>query len=234
MTGRSVVCAALAVGLLCVPVLAGAQPRTPDSSLNTATLPDTIPIFPLQDVVLFPNMSTQLHIFEARYREMVADALEGDRLIGMVLLQPGYEAEYEGRPPIYLIGCAGVITDSQELADGRYNIVLRSLVRFRIIGEEQGKSYRLAHVEALPEVLEDRDRQALSERRQRLTTLFESVAPAGAGPPPPEFSDESVVNGFSQFLNLDPLARQDLLEREGPLARAQALIELLEGTEPPR
>jgi hypothetical protein len=165
---------------------------------------------------------------------MVADALEGDRLIGMVLLQPGYEAEYEQRPPIYSIGCAGVIVDAQELPDGRYNIVLRALVRFHISAEAQGKSYRLAYVEALPEVLEDRDRQLLSERRQRLTTLFESVAPAGAEPPPPEFPDEVVVNGLAQFLDLDPLDRQDLLEREGPLARAQALVDFLEGTEPPR
>src|SRR5262245_34551461 len=47
-------------------------------------LPETIPIFPLPDAVLFPNASLPLHIFEPRYRQMVADALEGDRIIGMV------------------------------------------------------------------------------------------------------------------------------------------------------
>ena len=72
-------------------------------------LPSSIPLFPLPNVVLFPNVFLPLHIFEPRYRKMIADALEGDRIIGMVLLRPGYEAEYEGRPPIYQVGCAGVI-----------------------------------------------------------------------------------------------------------------------------
>ena len=81
-------------------------------------LPASIPLFPLPNVVLFPNVFLPLHIFERRYRQMVADALDGDRIIGMTLLRPGYEANYEGRPSIYDIGCAGVITHSQPLADG--------------------------------------------------------------------------------------------------------------------
>src|SRR5687768_15054852 len=104
-------------------------------------LPPTIPIFPLPNVVLFPNVFLPLHIFEARYREMVADALSGDRIIGMVLLRPGYESNYEGRPPVYPVGCAGVITHSEPLPDGGYNIVLRGLEKFRITGEERTKQY---------------------------------------------------------------------------------------------
>ena len=75
-------------------------------------LPATIPIFPLPNAVLFPNVFMPLHIFEPRYRAMVSDALAGDRIIGMVLLKPGFEADYEGRPPVYPIGCAGVIIGS--------------------------------------------------------------------------------------------------------------------------
>ena len=100
-------------------------------------LPATIPIFPLPNVVLFPNVFLPLHIFEPRYRAMVADALAGDRIIGMVLLQPGFEADYEGRPPVYPVGCAGVITHSEPLPDGRFNIVLRGLEKFRITGEDE-------------------------------------------------------------------------------------------------
>src|SRR5688572_79929 len=114
-------------------------------------LPPTIPIFPLPNVVLFPNVFLPLHIFEARYRIMVKDALEGDRIIGMVLLQPGHEADYEGRPPTFRVGCAGVITHADALADGRFNIVLRGMERFRITGEDPAKTYRLAHVDSLPE-----------------------------------------------------------------------------------
>ena len=57
-------------------------------------LPRHIPIFPLPNVVLFPNVFLPLHIFEPRYRDMVTEALGGDRLIGMVLLKPGWQADY--------------------------------------------------------------------------------------------------------------------------------------------
>src|SRR2546421_10426257 len=95
-------------------------------------LPPSIPLFPLPNVVLFPNVFLPLHIFEPRYREMVADALQGDRIVGMVLLQPGYESDYEGRPGVFPTGCAGVITHAEKLPDGRYNIVLRGVEKFRI------------------------------------------------------------------------------------------------------
>src|ERR1051325_687003 len=99
-------------------------------------LPPIIPIFPLPNAVLFPNVYLPLHIFEPRYRAMVSDALKGDRIIGMVLLQPGYESQYEGRPPVYTTGCAGLITHAEPLADGRYNIVLRGIAKFRITAED--------------------------------------------------------------------------------------------------
>ncbi len=88
-------------------------------------LPPTIPLFPLPNVVLFPNVYLPLHIFEPRYREMVSDALDGDRIIGMVLLRPGWEGDYEGRPAVYPVGCAGLISHAERLSDGRYNIVLQ-------------------------------------------------------------------------------------------------------------
>src|SRR5262245_52583144 len=99
-------------------------------------LPGAIPIFPLPNVVLFPNVFLPLHIVEARYREMVGEALGADRIIGMVLLRPGWEADYDGRPPVYPIGCAGLISEAQHLSDGRYNIVLRGLEKFRIVEED--------------------------------------------------------------------------------------------------
>src|SRR5690349_14195750 len=135
-------------------------------------LPTTIPIFPLPNVVLFPNVFLPLHIFEPRYREMVHDALDGDRLIGMSLLQPGFEANYEGRPAVYAIGCAGVITHSERLSDGRYNIVLRGLERFRIESEDTTRSYRLAHVTGLSESLSASERTQLTQQRQRLEAVL--------------------------------------------------------------
>jgi Lon protease-like protein len=193
-------------------------------------LPPTIPVFPLPNVVLFPNVFLPLHIFEPRYRAMVTDALAGDRIIGMVLLKPGYEASYEGRPPIYPIGCAGVITHSEPLDDGRFNIVLRGLEKFRVTGEERGKMYRLAHVDALPEQIVDAERDALRKQRQRLETLLAAaIERSGAEPRfPPAVPDDDLVNALAQYLQLEPLERQALLERNGCLERCHGLIELLE------
>jgi hypothetical protein len=193
-------------------------------------LPPTIPIFPLPNAVLFPNVFMPLHIFEARYRTMVADAIAGDRIVGMVLLQPGFEADYDGRPAVYPVGCAGVLTHSEPLPDGRYNIVLRGIEKFRITGEDASRPYRLAHVEPLPEAVPEEDRAALRRHRQRLEALLAAaIERSGADPKfPPAVADEDLVNALAQYLALEPLERQALLERDGVLARGRGLIELLE------
>jgi len=192
-------------------------------------LPPVIPVFPLPNVVLFPNVFLPLHIFEPRYREMVTDALAGDRIIGMVLLRPGYRADYEGRPAVYPIGTAGVITHSEALADGRFNIVLRGIEKFRIATEDASRAYRLARIEPLPETaVADRDAIRV-ERRKLEATLRDMVERAGNDPQfPPAISDEDLVNALAQYLALEPLERQALLERDGILARARGLSELLE------
>ena len=193
-------------------------------------LPPTIPIFPLPNVVLFPQVFLPLHIFEPRYREMTADALGGDRIIGMVLLRPGWERDYEGRPPVYPIGCAGLITNAERLNDGRYNIVLRGLSKFRVISEDAGRAYRQAAIETVLEPPGDGDREALRAARQRLESLL-VPQPSGRGVDtkmPPSMADEDLVNALAQYLDLEPLEKQALLERETLLARCRSLIELLE------
>jgi Lon protease-like protein len=193
-------------------------------------LPATIPIFPLDKVVLFPNVFLPLHIFEPRYRAMVSDALAGDRIIGMVLLRPGFEADYEGRPPVYDIGCAGVITHSEKLSDGRFNIVLRGLEKFRIRDEDASRPYRLAQVDPMPETPDAAEREQLRRQRQRLEALLAAAVERSGSEPrfPPAVPDEDLVNALAQYLELDGIERQALLERQGILARCRALIELLE------
>jgi Lon protease-like protein len=193
-------------------------------------LPPILPIFPLPNAVLFPNVYLPLHIFEPRYRAMVADALKGDRMIGMVLLKPGFEANYEGRPPVYPTGCAGLITHSEPLPDGRYNIVLRGIEKFRITTEDESKPYRLAEVDPLPELVPDADRLAIRQQRQRLEALLAALIERSGSDPkfPPAIPDEDLVNALAQYVQLDPLERQALLERDGVLERCRALIELLE------
>jgi Lon protease-like protein len=192
-------------------------------------LPPTIPVFPLPNVVLFPNVFLPLHIFEPRYRRMVDDALNGDRIIGMVLLRAGWERDYDGRPPVYQIGCAGVITHAERLADGRFNIVLRGMEKFRIIGEDTSTSYRLAQVEPVPEPGAESVREEMRVERRRLETL---LVPQPEGQPDPKvptsMPDEDLVNALAQYLELEPVEKQALLERDGVLQRCRSLIELLE------
>jgi Lon protease-like protein len=193
---------------------------TPGSALGQ--LPDSIPLFPLPDVTLFPNTTQPFHVFEPRYRSMVEDALAGDSIIGMVLLQPGFEPEYEGRPPVYDVGCAGIIVSSQLLPDGRYNILLRGLAKFRILGEDQSRLYRLAGVESITEAVTADERPLLSRRRRQLEDALRSVG-MGSEVPPPALRDEEAIDGLSLSLPLAPAQRQALLEAAGPIERALAL-----------
>ncbi len=193
-------------------------------------LPQDLPLFPLPGTVLFPNVFLPLHIFEARYRALVADALTGDRMIGMTLLRPGHEADYEGTPPVYTVGCAGVITHSERLEDGRYNIVLRGVEKFSIEREDHGLAYRRARVAPLPEPVDDQLRETLRRQRQRLeAVLVAAIERSGAEPRfPPSMPDDDLVNALSQYLQFEPVERQALLERQGAVDRCQALIELLQ------
>lgn len=196
-----------------------------------SSIPGTIPIFPLEVAMLFPGVERPLHIFEARYRAMVADALKGDRIIGMTTLKAGYEANYHGRPPIYEVGCAGIITDVEELSGGRFNIVLRGIMKFRVTGEDESRSYRLARVDALPEVLDEKEKAALRKYRERLEELITKGSDSKVKP---GTSDEELVNTVAQHLPLGLADRQALLESKNALSRAQALIELIESKGRPR
>ena len=218
---------ALAIGMAGL-VLAGsasAQSAPSQKVPPIVTIPTAIPIFPLEVAMLFPGVSRPLHIFEPRYRAMIADALKGDRIIGMTTLKPGYEADYQGRPPIYDIGCAGVITDVEELSGGRFNIVLRGLVKFRVTGEDQSRSYRVANVEALPEALDDAEQAALHKLRQHLEELITQGSDSKVEP---GTSDEQLINMVAQHLPMGLAERQGLLELRNALIRVRALIELIE------
>src|SRR5262245_36186596 len=92
----------------------------------------SVRLFPLPNLVLFPHVVQPLHIFEPRYREMMEDALAGDGLIAMVLLAPGWERGYEGRPAIAPVACLGKILSHERLADGKFNLLLRGVSRAAI------------------------------------------------------------------------------------------------------
>jgi len=192
---------------------------------------DLLPLFPLPNVVLFPNVFLPLHVFEPRYREMAAEAIAGDRMIGIVLLRPGWEHDYEGRPPVYPIGSSGVITHFERLSDGRYNIILRGLERFRILEEDTSRIYRRGIVERLADgALGTDDRAVIRRLRAKLEALLApAVAKAGADViNASAMGDEDLINALAQYLDLEPLEKQALLERNCLRSRAESLVELLE------
>jgi uncharacterized protein len=194
-------------------------------------LPAEIPIFPLPNVVLFPAALLPLHIFEPRYRAMVNDALDGERLVGMVMLCPGWETKYEGAPPVYPVGCAGFITHAERLPDGRYNIVLRGLEKFRIVHERRARdgaeTYRVAGVESIVEAAAHRAAGTLNDARKRLEQLIAKRLHRSADESiPKDIADEDLVHAIAQ--HLDPLEKQALLECDGVVHRCHTLIELLE------
>ena len=193
-------------------------------------LPPSIPIFPLPNTVLFPNVFLPLHIFELRFKKMVTDALIGDRIVGMTLLRPGWESDYEGCPAVFSIGCAGLITHSETLEDGRYNIVLRGLQKFQICGEDNGQGYRIARVNGIAEPVDEVTRLAVQGNRGRLEELLTQSAKNenAEGRLPKSVSDEDLVNALAQYLDIDAIEKQALLEREGLAKRCESLIELLE------
>jgi len=128
-----------------------------------------IPIFPLPNVVFFPHTLLPLHIFEPRYRQMLADCLAGERRLAVVLLQPGWEADYEGRPPVHTIAGAGEILWSKRRPDGRSDILLRGLGRI-LIEEELPlpKPYRVARASWLQDVYPSHGEESLAPQTERL------------------------------------------------------------------
>ena len=187
-----------------------------------------LPIFPLQ-IVVFPGEEVPLHIFEPRYRQMLADALRGDRIIGMVLLKGGRD-DIEEPPPVYAIGCAGLVSHAETLQDGRSNIILRGIQRFRVVREEADRVYRQAQIEPLREAASDAIRVEVRQARAQLETLLASRLETAGGEAmvPGDMADEDLVNTLAQYLDFDPVEKQALLERDDAASRSRALIELIE------
>jgi len=110
-------------------------------------------LFPLPNLVMFPRVVQPLHIFEPRYRALLTESLASDKLFALSVLAPGWEANYEGRPPLHPIACLCKIATHQELPDGRSNVLLVGLKRVRLKRElAPTKLFREAEVELLEDV----------------------------------------------------------------------------------
>ena len=201
---------------------------------------ESLPIFPLSDVVLLPEVSVPVYIFEPRYRQMAKDVLAGRHQIGMVAVRPDSVAAMAADPPIFDIGCLGRVGHAQERPDGTYQILLLGESRFRILEEEdrpEEQLYRSAHVELIPDPVPETEIEieALSRSRKQLLDLLERlVQHTGASEDPRKAMDSlarlespRLVNSLSQSISFSPIERQQLLEAESILGRFETMGDLL-------
>ena len=187
-----------------------------------------IAIFPLPGALLFPRTRLPLHIFEPRYRSMVADAVAGDQQIGMI--QPRDETTV---PPLFEVGCLGRITRCETLPDGRYNIVLTGVTRFRVVNEANVATlYR--QVDASFDGFDDQSEQqplasatraALEIEAKRFAERHGFVVDWASVA---QVDDESLVNGIAQIAPFDAVAKQALLETGALIDRAGMIIQLMQ------
>ena len=200
----------------------------------------TVRLFPLPNLVLFPHVAQPLHIFEPRYRELMADALADDRLIAMALLRPGWEEEYHKRPPIHDMVCLGKIRQEASLPDGRFNLLLQGISRARVVEElDTDTMYRMARVELCPDepVASPSEEEALRSRlADAVTPFFSSHPPAMdqlRGLIASPLALGSLCDIFCFALPLDTEAKQRLLDECDIERRILVLLGSLEGKTPP-
>lgn len=147
---------------------------------------ERVRIFPLPSSVLIPGGHLPLHVFEPRYRKLVSDALASDRVVGIPLLQAGWEAAYAGRPPISPVMGVGIIRAEDRMPDGRYNILVEGILRARILEElPTDEPYRLVRAEPIPDEIPNESAAGLLEQVQIVRQLAVDLAaalPDQAGP----------------------------------------------------
>lgn len=187
-------------------------------------------IFPLTGAVLFPGLQLPLHIFEPRYRAMVKEVLVRDRQIGMVQPRPTVGGGNDAAPLLFDIGCVGHIADVEAMDDGRFNIVLAGLARFRILRElDVATPFRQveAEIEAAPpvEALSSIERAGVEQEAKRFADAQGYVVDWAAVT---QLDDATLVNGIAQIAPFDAAAKQALLEAASLRERADMAVQLMQ------
>lgn len=179
-------------------------------------------MFPIPNLVMFPHVVQPLHIFEERYREMMQDALAGDRLIAMPVLKPGWEPDYASRPPLEPWACLGKVVLHNELPDGCFNLLLMGVARIKL-GDEHPplRSFRQADATLIHDQPLSGDSVASAQLQQQLIDVFDDRVTSGQAP---QSIKPLLENGL-------PLAQlTDLVAYAVPLAAEQKLQLLAESS----
>jgi len=149
-----------------------------DLTIDENRFKGKVRLFPLPDLVMFPHVMQPLHIYEPRYRDLLNAALDSDGLIAMSMLAPGWEADYDGRPPLMPTACLGKVVTHQRQDNGHYNILLLGLRRIRIERELPAEhSYREAEVKLLDDFCYSEHDAARDALQAELTEQFQDCLP---------------------------------------------------------
>ena len=206
-----------------------------DSDASLCGFSGIAPLFPLPNVGLFPHALLPLHIFEPRYRKMTADALKGDKLIAMGLLQEGWQQiPSYCHPAVHRMVGLGKIIAHEQLEDGRYYLVLRGVSRARLITETPShEPYRVGQLELCPDPTDDYSSFSQSIRSEELLTQFARIFPQinlqklflhSAT----ELPLATVCDVLLGSMPLPPELLQTFLEECDPEVRGQMLMDLMD------
>jgi Lon protease-like protein len=202
-----------------------------ENLLNLDNFSGIIPLFPLPNIVFFPNSLLPLHVFEPRYRQMLEDIIDSERIIGMVLLKPGWEKNYHDNPEIFSVGCMGRIINIEVEKDGRSNIVLYGLKRVRIVEILHDAPYRLARVK----LLEDRhgtNEEGYQKRIIELTSRWNSLLGMEYKSHRINLDSSLALSSLTDSMTSQIVSNvfhlQEFLEEANVLTRADMILEHLE------
>jgi Lon protease-like protein len=156
---------------------------------------------------------------------MVSDALESDQRFGIVLLRPGWQADYHGTPAVHMCGTLGTIEQAVSLDDGRFNILVRGDVRFRIVDEVMRDPYRAARVVVQPQIAAASEaayaqREWLADLAKQYLKFLPNQMPV------PEIETvglEALTNALIMSLNVESEEKQKLLEIDDLIQRAEQI-----------
>ncbi len=188
-----------------------------------------LPIFPLHRVQLFPRAILPLYVFEPRYREMTAACLAGDKLMAIAQLRPGFEADYQGRPPVRSIAGLGKIIAHRENPDGTFNILLEGIARVRILQElPPDHSYREVRAQLVRDrIIDGFDQQAARDTLRLLIDKLSQFVGESGSSLRSLFSETKrlpcLVDVLSSALIQKPTLRRKLFESRDLAARVELL-----------
>ncbi|MBX3729870.1 MAG: LON peptidase substrate-binding domain-containing protein [Candidatus Sumerlaeia bacterium] len=184
----------------------------------------TVPMFPLPGLVLFPRTVLPLHIFEPRYYRMVTDLLKGDCRLAAANLRKGWETDYYGAPAVHRMVTVARVLHHESLPGRRYNILLEGIERAQIVEEIKQTPYRVVRVASAPDLMGDADREPIRAATRELTALAAQIATHQ-----PELRD-ALTNLDNQHLHPGIIADQlaallvrDAYERQSLLAQRRVL-----------